>query len=172
MFVVETIARIRRAHFVQGKSIRLTCRELRVLRKVVRKALRSEAAGFRYKREAQPLPRIGPWRDELDRLLASNAATPGRERLAPVRVFEALRALGCEGGCDAVRRYARAWGRQRAAASADAHVPLGFAPGAACQFDWSHEAVLINGATVAVEVAHLRLCRSRMLFVRAYPRET
>jgi DNA replication protein DnaC len=51
-------------------------------------------------------------------------------------------------------------------------VPLSFAPGEAYQFDWSHEVVLINGTTVTVKVAHVRLCHSRMLFVRAYPRET
>ena len=32
--------------------------------------------------------------------------------------------------------------------------------------------MLINGTTVTVKVAHVRLCHSRMLFVRAYPRET
>jgi transposase len=53
-----------------------------------------------------------------------------------------------------------------------AFVPLSFAPGEAYQFDWSHEVVLINGVTVTVKVAHVRLCHSRMLFVRAYPRET
>jgi hypothetical protein len=51
-------------------------------------------------------------------------------------------------------------------------VPLSFAPGEAYQFDWSYEIVLINGVTVAVKVAHVRLCHSRMLFVRAYPRES
>ncbi len=51
-------------------------------------------------------------------------------------------------------------------------MPLSFAPGEAYQFDWSHEIVLINGVTVTVKVAHVRLCHSRMLFVRAYPRET
>ena len=51
-------------------------------------------------------------------------------------------------------------------------MPLSFAPGEAYQFDWSHEIVLINGATVTVKVAHVRLCHSRMLFVRAYPRES
>ena len=56
MLIVETIARIRRAFFVQGKSIKLICRELRVSRKVVRKVIRSEATEFRYEREAQPLP--------------------------------------------------------------------------------------------------------------------
>ena len=51
-------------------------------------------------------------------------------------------------------------------------MPLSFAPGEAYQFDWSHEIVLIDGVTVTVKVAHVRLCHSRMLFVRAYPRET
>jgi hypothetical protein len=32
--------------------------------------------------------------------------------------------------------------------------------------------VLLNGVTVIVKAAHVRLCHSRMLFVRAYPRET
>jgi hypothetical protein len=51
-------------------------------------------------------------------------------------------------------------------------VPLSFAPGEAYQFDWSHEGVLIAGVTVTVKVAQVRLCHSRMLFVRAYPRES
>ena len=61
---------------------------------------------------------------------------------------------------------------ERAAATAAAFVPLSFAPGEAYQFDWSHEVVLIDGVTVTVKVAHVRLCHSRMLFVRAYPRES
>src|SRR5437762_12749331 len=60
MLILESIAKIRRAFFVQGKSIKLICRELRVSRKVVRKVIRSEATEFRYEREAQPLPKIGP----------------------------------------------------------------------------------------------------------------
>ena len=155
MFVVETIARIRRAPFVQGKSIKAICRELRVSRKVVRKVLRSDATEFRYEREAaQPQPRIGPWRDELDRLLAANEAKPSRERLTLIRVFEALRGLGYAGGYDAVRRYARGWRHLQAETTAAAYVPLSFAPGEAYQSDWSHYVVLINGTTVTVKIAH------------------
>jgi transposase len=171
MLVVETIAKIRRAYFVQGKAIKAICRELRVSRKVVRKVLRSGATEFRYHRDQQPLRRIGPCQDDLDRLLAANEAKPSRERLTLVRIFEELRGLGYEGGYDAVRRYARGWQGDRARVG-DAYVPLSFAPGEAYQFDWSHEVVLINGTTVTVKVAHVRLCHSRMLFVRAYPRET
>lgn len=46
MLVVETIAKIRRAYFVQGKAIKEICRELRVSRKTVRKVLRSEETAF------------------------------------------------------------------------------------------------------------------------------
>ncbi len=169
---METVAKIRRAYFVQKKPIKEICREMRISRKVVRKVLRSEATEFRYEREAQPFPRIGPWRSELDGLLTSNEGKAKRERLTLIRIFEELRGRGYEGGYDAVRRYARGWQRDRASASVDAYVPLSFAPGEAYQFDWSHEIVLINGTTVTVKVAHVRLCHSRMLFVRAYPRET
>jgi len=169
---VDTIARIRREFFVRGRTIKEIVRELHVSRNTVRKVLRSDATEFRYEREVQPLPKLGRWRGDLDRILAANEARPRRERLTLIRVFEELRALGYDGGYDAVRRYARSWRRERAAVAADAYVPLSFAPGEAYQFDWSHEVVLINGVTVIVKAAHVRLCHSRMLFVRAYPRES
>ena len=91
MLVVETIAKIRRAFFGQGKSIKAICRELRVSRKVVRKVIRSKATEFRYGREAQPLPKVGPWRDKLDQLLLANEGKASRERLTLIRLFEELR---------------------------------------------------------------------------------
>jgi hypothetical protein len=64
------------------------------------------------------------------------------------------------------------WQRDQGAATAQAYVPLSFAPGEVYQFDWSHEIVLLNGATVTAKVARVRLCHSRMMFVRAHPRAT
>jgi len=172
MLILETIAKIRRAFFVQGKSIKLICRELSVSRKVVRKVIRSDATEFRYEREAQPLPKIGPWTDQLDELLLANEGKAARERLTLIRLFEELRGRGYGGGYDAVRRYAGRWSKERGQSTAAAYVPLTFAPGEAYQFDWSHEIVLLEGVTVTVKAAHVRLCHSRMLFVRVYPRET
>ncbi len=172
MLVVETIAKIRRAYFVQQKPIKAICRELRVSRKVVRKVVRSDATSFHYERGQQPRPKLGPWQDELEKLLAANEVKPSRDRLTLIRIFEELRSQGFEGGYDTVRRYARRWCREHASLAAQAFVPLSFAPGEAYQFDWSHEVVVINGATTKVKVAHVRLCHSRMLFVRAYPRES
>ena len=101
-------------------------------------------------------------------------STPERRAHASalIRLFEELRALGYEGGYDAVRRYAREWEKAQGAASAVAFVPLSFAPGEAYQFDWSHEVVVLDGVTTMAKVAQVRLCHSRMLYVRAYPRES
>ena len=172
MLIVETIRKIRLAFFAQGKPIKMICRELRLSRKVVRKVVRSKATEFHYEREAQPLPKIGPWIDQLDELLLANEAKAARERLTLIRLFEELRARGYAGGYDALRRYARRWSKKRGVSIAAAYVPLSFAPGEAYQFDWSHEVVVLNGVTVVVKAAHVRLCHSRMMFVRAYPRET
>jgi len=169
---VDTIARVRRAFHVQGWSLKRICRELHVSRNTVRKILRSDETSFSYERERQPMPKIGPWQDQLDGFLNGNRSKAAREQLTLIRIYEELCSLGYQGGYDAVRRYARNWAKAQGSATADAYVPLFFAPGEAYQFDWSHEIVLIRGVTVTVKVAHVRLCHSRMMFVRAYPRET
>src|SRR4051812_18635494 len=172
MMTMETIGRIRRDFLVKGKTIKEIARDLRMSRNTVRKVLRSQATAFEYTRSVQPLPKLGPWTGTLDGLLADNEIKPARERLTLIRVFETLRGLGYDGGYDAVRRYARRRRTGRTGGLAEVYVPLVFAPGEAYQFDWSHEIVVLNGTTTTVKVAHLRLCHSRMLFVRAYPRET
>ena len=81
MRVVETVAKVRRLHLVQGLAIKAICRELGLSRKVVRKVLRSGATEFRYERTRQPMPKLGAWQGELDRLLEENAGRASRERL-------------------------------------------------------------------------------------------
>jgi transposase len=60
MLVVETTAKIRRAYFVQGKSIKAIVRELRVSWRTVRKVIRSEQTEFSDERSSQPQPKIRP----------------------------------------------------------------------------------------------------------------
>ena len=172
MLIVETLARIRREHFIKGKTIKEIARDLTVSRNTVRKVLRSGETSFEYERQVQPRPKLGRLAVELDGLLAANAAKPAREQVTLIWIFEELRGRGFDGGYDAVRRYARRWSKERGQSTAAAYVPLSFAPGEAYQFDWSHKVVLLSGTTVMVKAAHVRLCHSRMLFVRAYPRET
>jgi len=58
MLRVETIAKIRRAYFVQKKPIKVICRELRVSRKAVRRVIRSGARALRQGRLADYLTRL------------------------------------------------------------------------------------------------------------------
>ena len=111
MLIVETVARIRREHFIKGKTIKEIVRDLKVSRNTVRRVLRSGVTSFEYEREVQPRPKLGRWTAELDELLASNAAKAVREQLTLIRLFEELRGRGYDGGYDAVRRYARRWPR-------------------------------------------------------------
>src|SRR5579863_3334578 len=155
MLIVETIGRIRREHFIKGKTIKEIARDLKVSRNTVRRVLRSGATSFEYERDVQPRPKLGRWTEELDALLSGNAAKPSREQLTLIRIFEELRGRGYDGGYDAVRRYARRWSKERGQSTAAAYVPLSFAPGEAYQFDWSHEVVLQSGTTVMVKAAHV-----------------
>jgi hypothetical protein len=128
MLVVETVGRIRRAYFVQRRSIRAIARELKLSPNTVRKAVRSGGTKFAYERGVQPRPKLEPWIEELERLLAENDAQPARERLDLIGIFEALRRFGYVGSYDAVRRYARARQRREGRRGAEAFVPLSFAP--------------------------------------------
>src|ERR1043166_932860 len=120
MLTVETIGRIRREHFLKGKTIREIARDLRVSRNTVRKVLRSRETSFEYDRNVQPRPKLGRWPGGRDELLASNAAKPARAQLTLIRIFEELRGRGYEGGYDAVRRYARRWSKERGQSTAAA----------------------------------------------------
>lgn len=61
MLIVETIARIRREHFIKGKTIKEIARDLKVSRNTVRKVLRSGETSFEYERQVQPRPKLGRW---------------------------------------------------------------------------------------------------------------
>ena len=174
MLVVETVVRIRR-EYAAGKPMKAIARDLRLSRKVVRKAIRAPEGAFTYRREVQPLPKIGPFRDRLDVLLAENEVRPRRDRLRMTRVWDLLLRDGYDGSYDAVRRYAARWLVEQRKGTGDgavAFVPLVFRPGEAFQFDWSHEDVEIDGKPMRVKAAHVRLCASRAVYVRVYPRET
>jgi transposase len=172
MLVVETIARIRFEFFSRGKKIKQIARELGVARDTVRKVVRSGATEFRYKREVQPQPKLGPWLVVLTDILEREEKLPRRERRSTIRLFEELRGRGYDGAHDSIHRFVKAWRSDRARAPAHAFIPLRFDPGEAYQFDWSHEGIELHGLPLTVKVAQMRLSHSRMPFVLAYFRET
>lgn len=172
MLILETIAKIRRHYFSEGKKIKEISRELRLSRNTVRKVIRSGATEHSYSRESQSYPKLGLFLERLNNLLTENQKRPKKRRLKSRGMYEILAGEGYEGGYDSVRRYAKKWLIEHREGVGKAYIPLDFPPGDAYQFDWSHEDVILGGVAQRVKVSHFRLCHSRKFFVVAYPRES
>jgi transposase len=172
MLNVETIRKVRQAHFRDGKGIREICRDFNLARNTVRNIIRSGVTDQTYERVDQPRPKLGSFIERLSELLKEDTCKPVRHRKSAQILFEQLQREGYEGGYDTVRRYVVTWKREDGTALVRAFIPLEYDPGDAFQFDWSYEQLLLGGIQTEVKIAQFRLCHSRKPFCIAYTRET
>ena len=169
---MEVIAEIRRRHLVSGESISSIARDLKLSRPTVRKYLQTVVEPV-YIRQQQAAPKLGEFQSVLESWLTTERHLPKAQRRTAQRLFEGLQAEGYRGAYDSVQRFVKQWkSAQTKPSIKEAFVPLVFAPGDACQFDWSQEHVEIGGVAITIKVAHFRLAYSRQMFVAAYPCET
>lgn len=169
---METIRKVRKAHFVDGKGIREIARTFNIARNTVRDIIRTGKTDQRYQRNNQPRPKLGLFADRLSALLKEDSSKPVKHRRSAQILFEQLQREGYEGGYDTLRRYVSAWKVSEDASTVkEAFVPLEFDPGDAFQFDWSYEQVELGGMPVEVKVAQFRLCHSRKPYCVGYTRE-
>src|SRR3978361_862440 len=169
---MDMIAEIRRRHLVSKESISSIARELKLLRPTVRKHCRTQCEPV-YQRHNRPSPMLGAFQETLETWLRTERLLPKAQRRTARRLFEGLQVEGYRGAYDSVQRFVARWKAAKSGpALTHAYVPLAFAPGEGCQFDWSHEHVELNGVMQTIKVAHFRLTFSRQMFVVAYPRET
>lgn len=172
MLIVETIAKIRRYYFVENKKIRAISRELNLSRNTVRKVIRSGATRHEYQRTICTAPKLADYTEQLDKYIEENQSKTKSHRMTAQRMYELIQLDGYAGAYDSVRRYVKQQKEQSNSAVGPGYIPLQFQPGDAYQFDWSYENVIIGGINQKVKVAHFRLCHSRAIFIRAYPRES
>ncbi len=150
---MEVIAEIRRRHWVSGESISSIARDLKLSRPTVRKHLRTENEAV-YLREYQPAPKLGDFQSVLESWLATERHLPKPQRRTAQCLFEGLQAEGYRGAYDSVQRFVKQWkSAQMKPTIKEAFVPLVFAPGDACQFDWSQEHVEIGGVAITAYFA-------------------
>jgi len=140
---METIAKIRRRHEVNGESISEIARRLNLSRNTVRKYLK-QSDPPRYQRKQQPKPRLGAYEAQLRVWLEQDSQRPRKQRRTARRLFEDLQAEGYAGAYDSVQRFVKRW-KQAKPALPQAFVPLVFPAGDAAQCDWSHEQVELGG---------------------------
>ena len=131
MLTVETIQKIRLSVHREGKSIRQTAKDLRLSRNTVRKAIRTGETVFHYERRVQPMVKLGPYLEILERWLEEEQKLPKRERRTAQMLFENLQMEGYGGGYDSVRRYIQRWRREEKMLSEQVFIPLVFDPGEA-----------------------------------------
>jgi transposase len=172
VLLMDMIAEIRRRRLVSKESISSIARDLKLSRPTVRKHCRTQSEPV-YRRRKQPTPMLGAFQETLENWLRTERLLPKAQRRTARRLFEGLQVEGYRGAYDSVQRFVRGWKTTKSGpALTQAFVPLSFAPGEVCQFDWSHEQVELAGVMQTIKVAHFRLAFSRQMFVAAYPRET
>ncbi|MBC7251261.1 MAG: IS21 family transposase [Anaerolineae bacterium] len=167
MISVEDREEIRRAYFIENKSLRQIARELGHSRETVRKAIESaEPTAYTLKRPRSS-PVLGPYKARIDELLAQSEHLPRKQRFTGRKIYELIKAEGYTGSEPTVRRYIAQ--RRREKKKRQVYIPLEFDPGTDAQVDWGEAVAIIGGERVKVQLFVMRLCYSRKLFVKAFP---
>lgn len=169
MITVIDRERIRRAYYVEGKSMRQIEREMHHGYWTIRKALDSAEHQPYTLRKPKPAPKLGPYQKKIDDLLAKEQQLPPKQRYSTKKIFELMEAEGYRGSESNLRRYV---GRKRRELKRPAiFVPLQFEPGQDAQVDWGEGVVVMDGQKVTVQLFVMRLCYSRRTFVMAFPNQ-
>src|SRR4030067_3028260 len=131
---VEDRETIRRAYFIEKKTLRQIARELHVARKTVRKAIESAEPGTYTRHAPRPAPILGPYKPQIADLLAENATLPPKQRYTSQKIYAALAPAGYPGSTSTVRGYI---GQQRREQKRPhLYIPLEVDPGSDAQVDW------------------------------------
>lgn len=158
---------IRRAFYIEEKSIREIAREMHHSRKTVRKALASAEAETYMLTEPRPAPILGPFKARITELLAENVNAPRKQRYTGERICDILESEGYTGSRSTVRTYIAA--QRKAQRRPKVYLPLEFDPGTDAQVDWGEGVAAIAGERVTVQLFYMRLSYSRRMFMMAFP---
>ena len=113
MIQVDEREKIRRAYFLEGKSMRQIAKEQRHSRTTVKKAIESaeeESYTLQRPREA---PVLGPYMARIDELLAENERLPRKQRYTGHKIYLAIQGEGYQGSESNVRHYIAGRRRER-----------------------------------------------------------
>lgn len=167
MLKVEDREAIRRAYFIEGKSIRAIARTLGHGRSAIRAAIARAAPSEYQIKQPRICPVLGPYKARIDGLLKENETLPVKQRYTGTRIYQVLQSEGYRGSAPSVRCYITKMRRQKR--KPQVFLPLSFDPGTDAQVDWGEAQVILSGKQVTVQLFYMRLCYSRRLFMMAFP---
>ena len=167
MRTVEEYETIRRAYFLEGKSIREISRQLKHGRTLVRKAItHAEPPGYRLSKH-RPAPVLGPYQKRIETLLNESDQMPRKQRYTANKIYQIIRAEGYAGSAGSVHNYVSRQRKKRK--RKQLYLPLEFDMGQDAQVDWGVGIVEMAGERVKVQLFVMRLNYSRARFVMAFP---
>ena len=142
MLNVDQKEQIRRAFYIEGKSIRQIARERHHDRRTVRAAIRDAGPSHYKLTEPRPRPVLGPYVAIIDEWLAGDQFSPPKQRHTGRRIYHRLvEEKGYTGGESTVRDYVR----QHRARPRPVFIPLSYEPGVDSQADFGLQ--LVAGKT-------------------------
>lgn len=166
MLSVKDYEIMRRARFVENKSIREIAREYGHCRRTVRKALKYvEPPPFETGNRSAPI--LGAYRAQIETLLEENEKLPLKQRYTSRKIYEEIRKAGYSGSESGVRRYVGQLRKERRVRKS--FLPLEFDAGEDAQMDWGEAVVDMAGKRRKVEFFVMRLNYSRARFAMAFP---
>jgi transposase len=171
MLPVEQSEAIRRAYFVEEKSVRAIARELHHGRRVIREVLAGDHPPPRRYRLSRPKPRpvLDPVNPLIDAWLTVDQTAPCKQRHTARRIYDRLVVEhGFVGSERILRQYVHEW-KHVHEADGGCFLPLAYAPGAEAQCAWGEAVVAIAGVEQTAHLFCLRLCSSRKPFLCAFP---
>jgi transposase len=165
---VELYGLVRRAVFVEGISGREAARRFGIDPRTVAKMLAfSVPPGYR-RRRPPARPKLDPFTEIIDRILAEDKERPAKQRHTAKRIFERLRdEYGYAGGITIVKDYVH----ERRLRQREVFVPLRHDAGHA-QADFGEAVAVIGGMERKIHFFAMDLPHSDSCFVQAYPAET
>jgi transposase len=167
MISVKERAEIRHAYYHEQKSMRAIARERGHSWRTVKKAIEHAGPVTYTLSEPRPAPKLGPYMERIEEMLAENETLPAKQRYTGRRIYEIIKEEGYTGSASGVRRYVGKRRRERRKLAV--FLKLAFDPGQNAQVDWGEAEVIMRGARVKVQMFVMRLGYSRRTLVQAYP---
>ncbi len=91
MYTVDLYRRVRRAHFVEGMSIREVARVFDLHRSTVNKMLEYSAPPGYQRQQPPHRPKLDPYTAVIDQILQSDQDRPKKQRHTAKRIFQRLK---------------------------------------------------------------------------------